>query len=292
MSVSVFHDNFYAMGTRFEVLFWGVSSATARPVYNEIYDEVTRLEATLSHYDEQSPISAINRNAGVKPVVVPPCVLSVLERCRHQWERTDGLFDVVAPSSTTGVGPSGDLEHHSVLTLSEDASTAFLSEKRTEIDLGGVGKGLALERVEDILDTHTVENALVSFGESSILTRGRHPHGDVWKLGISHISDRETSLCSFDLRDDALSTSGNTPRNEGTVRHPQTGRPKREYETVSVRTGSPVEAEVLSTALLLARPEEEREILRTYDPGRAVRISYDQQATHPDLTELTAPALS
>lgn len=292
MSVSLFHDNFYAMGTRFEVLFWGISSATARPVYNEIYNEVTWLEAALSHYDEQSPISAINRNAGVKPVVVPSRVLSVLGRCRHHWEQTEGLFNVIAPSSTIGERLSADRENHSVLTLSDDASTAFLGEKEVEIDLGGVGKGLALERVEDILDTHTIENALVSFGESSILTRGRHPHGDVWKLGISHISDRETSLCSFDLGDDALSTSGNTPRNEGTVRHPRTGRPKRDYETVSVRTSSPVEAEVLSTALLLANPEEERRILSTYDPVRAVRISYDQQATHPDLTELTHPALT
>jgi thiamine biosynthesis lipoprotein len=274
------------MGTRFEVLFWGVTATFARSVYNQMHHDIRQLETDLSHYDEKSPISAINRNAGVKPVVVPRRVLSVLQRCHTHREKTGGLFDVVARDAARSASGRNLSPAPSGLLLSEDAGTAFLRDEGARIDLGGIGKGLALERVEELLNTHNVDHALVSFGESSILTRGHHPHGDVWTLGVSHLGDPETSLYHFDLTNHTLSTSGNTPRNDGHLRHPRTGRPKQGIETVSVHTESPVEAEVLSTALLLADREETRRLLTTYAPIQAVRIAYDRDGTSPALTEL------
>jgi hypothetical protein len=59
-----------------------------------------------------------------------------------------------------------------------------------------------------------------------------------------------------------------------------------------VHTESPVEAEVLSTALLLANRAEQRRLLDAYAPLRAVRIAYDRRADHPDITELSQPTLT
>ncbi len=287
MSVDVFHDNFFAMGTRLETVFWGVEESYARSVFNEIYEVVDQLEKDLSHYDEKSPITAINKNAGVKAVPVPHTVMKALQQCRHHYEATDGIFDVtVRPNAANGEARAGIVSDFTRLSYSDEEGTAYLEERGMQIDLGGIGKGMALEQVEHILDEYQIENVLISFGESSILTRGHHPHGEVWKIGITDLHDKETSRYSFDLTDHALSTSGNTPRNEGQIYHPQTGRTVSGYHTVSVLTSSPVEAEVLSTALLVANSQEQRKLIKKYNPARAVRISYDKNGRGIDATEL------
>lgn len=297
MAASVFHDNFFAMGTRLEVVLWDVDEGFARGIYNDIHDRVKQLESDISHYDEKSPITAINKNAGVKPVPVSPRVLSLLQKCLRHSEKTGGLFDITAgsgggvvqqsfdssPATNSGIVTAGsDLLH-----LSSDEETAYLSRSDVTIDLGGVGKGMALGQVGTILDEYHVEHALVSFGESSILTRGRHPHGPHWKIGIRDMTDENTSRYGFKLNDHALSTSGNTPRNGGSVRHPRIGEAHIDYQTVSVLTSDPVEAEVLSTALLVADRSESRRLMRAYEPEEAVRIVYDANGQFRTLTEIT-----
>jgi thiamine biosynthesis lipoprotein len=152
--------------------------------------------------------------------------------------------------------------------------------------LGGIGKGYALENIKRYCSENRITNALINFGDSSVTTIGTHPHGDYWPIGIQHAFTSGSSIHTFALRDASLSTSGNTPNNRikfgdtGHILNPLTGKFQNETMTVSVVTTSPIEAEVLSTALFIASDKEKAEILNRFKPGEAIVISYNQSNEH------------
>ena len=54
----------------------------------------------------------------------------------------------------------------------------------TGYDLGAIGKGYALDLVNDYLESESIQNALVSMGTSSILALGRNRSGELWSIGV------------------------------------------------------------------------------------------------------------
>ena len=272
------------MGTRLDVIFWGLERLYAQNAFQAILNEVHRLESELSQYDEQSTIAAINRAAGMQPVQVSDEVFSVLSQCKHYYRQTSYMFDITATSGPASYANSFDADSVSTdspenyagaeaLELNAQHTTAFLPQKGMRIDPGGIGKGIALQNIKQILLQNGVYNAFISFGESSILGLGNHPYGDCWKVGVSLMDNSDQSVCSFELRDASLSTSG-TDKSDGHIIDPHTGKPSGKTGTVSVVSESPVEAEVLSTALLVAGEENRERILKRFNPERVVEITY------------------
>ena len=68
MSVDLYHNNFLAMGTRMDLIFWGVEHRYAHFIFQDIFNEVNRLESVLSRFDKDSLVSHINESAGIQPV--------------------------------------------------------------------------------------------------------------------------------------------------------------------------------------------------------------------------------
>jgi thiamine biosynthesis lipoprotein len=294
MSLELYHNNFFAMGTRMDVIFWGLERRFAQSVFQQIFNEVNRLEAFLSRFDEDSPVARINASSGIRPVEVTEELFSVLSQSREYQEQTNGLFDITAlPLIMAYSENKGENQHtiaraHEItgiekMKLNREDLTVFLEKKGMMIDLGGIGKGIALENLNRILDEQAITNAFISFGESSVLARGHHPYGDCWKIGIRHIEDSNQNVYSLDLKDVSLSTSGNTSEELRDIVHPKTGKHPDKISTTSVVSKSAVDAEVLSTALLLAGDEEKIEILEKLKPEKATEIVYNNN--QPDIKD-------
>ena len=71
------------------------------------------------------------------------------------------------------------------------------------------------------------------------------------------------------LNDKSMSTSGNAPSYSGHIRDPRTGQSCQGRKLVTVLSDNPLDAEVLSTVLMIAE-DEEREIIMTNFPESAV----------------------
>ena len=289
------------MGTRFDVVFPGMETSFAQSIFNEIKTEVQRLEKKLSRFLSESIIYEINQNAGKKDVNVDKEVWEVLTICEKYYHATLGFFDIsIFPlmqlwkikdeGMDKNIQPSGNeicnkleitgMKH--VRLNSENFSVKF-DRSGIEIDLGGFGKGYALEQVKNIIKKHNVKNAFISFGESSILALGHHPFGKNWEIGIQHIFEPGNSVFTFQMKDSSLSTSGISYFNKqveikkfGHVINPKTGYPVKGLRTVSVTSGSPVKAEILSTALLVADFRDKPVILQNFPGCRAVEIDYEK----------------
>ena len=296
--MEVFHHSFFAMGTRLDLVIPETHPEEGRHCADEIRSEVNRLERRLSRFDGASSVSTLNREAGVRSVMVDEEMTHILNLCLAYFESTKGAFDItLSPLGTlwreratqTHPSPPTSREIAAVkestgmdkLEIDTNNHSVRFHHPDLAIDLGGFGKGYALERVGELLAESGKENAFVSFGDSAVLGCGRHPHGTHWEVGVKHLFDQTRSVRSFRLSNQALSTSGTTPNNlqsaapwYGHIISPKSGKPVVGLRTVSVVSPSALDAEVLSTALT-SIPEEERDgILHPFEDLRAVEFVY------------------
>jgi thiamine biosynthesis lipoprotein len=126
----------------------------------------------------------------------------------------------------------------------------------SSVNLGGVAKGFALDRVRPLLRDHGVEAALLNFGQSSTWAVGAPPDGPGWRL-LARAPDGGFAGV-LTLRDRALSVSGSLGqwteiegRRYGHVLDPRSGRPLVRRREALVVAPSATLAEALSKALLV-----------------------------------------
>jgi thiamine biosynthesis lipoprotein len=159
-----------AMGTFFEVFLAGADGEHLEAVASAALEEVARLERLLSGYDPFSEVTRLNREAGRRPMRVDADVWDLLCACEGYRRRTGGFFDVTAAAGD-GVG-GGE-----ALLLDEGRRAVRLGRPGAALDLGGAGKGFALDRAGEVLRQFGVTSGLLHGGTSSVLAVGRHPDG-------------------------------------------------------------------------------------------------------------------
>ena len=149
-----------AMGTWFEVRLVGDDREHLAAVADAVFDEVERVERLLSRFDRRSEIARINREAGSRAVLVDREVLEVLLTCQAAWEETEGYFDVTA--SQRAERPANGTKFASI-TINQDARTVRFTRPGLALDLGGIGKGYALDRGAAIVVEQGVSFSLASW---------------------------------------------------------------------------------------------------------------------------------
>lgn len=253
----IFSQSRNAMGTVFAIHLYAESEPQALSFFEVAFEEVERLEETLSKFRPSSEICRINRLAATKPVTTDPEVFSLVEQSLFYSEQTAGAFDItVGPLMRTwgffraeGHFPD-EQELNAVrertgfekVLLNRDARTISFAIPGMELDLGAIGKGYAVDRAVEILREESVSAALVVAGSSTVYALGTPPEEDGWKIHVPDPLDRTRKISTVKLRDQAISTSGNYERF-----FELDGR--RYCHVMDPRTGIPVEG-VLQTTLI------------------------------------------
>jgi thiamine biosynthesis lipoprotein len=139
------------------------------------------------------------------------------------------------------------------------------------IDLGGIGKGYALDRLTSLLRSQGLSQALLDFGQSSIWALGIPPDAEGWHLLVQQPDGETADLIT--LRDQALSVSGSLGQTfvvngdrYGHVIDPRSGEPLRRDLLACVIAPSATQAEALSKALLILGEHEGVALLQRF-PG-------------------------
>ena len=296
----VFHRYCFSMNTRFSMVLVGIEPERAEALAVAVEHDLRAHERMMSRFDPESPVSDLNRRAAETAIQPPEGLWEILSLCRDFSRRTQGAFDITLwplnhlwrEHLGRGEEPTGEAieqaRRHTRfdrVQFDEAAHTVRFHSKGTSIDLGGFGKGYALERLAAGLRTAGVERAFLSFGESSVTVLGAHPYGPAWPVGVSNMFPPHEPVHTFPLRDASLSTSGTAPFNAaggprvlGQIIHPRSGRPIEGYRTLSVASPSGIEAEVLSTALLITPERDRAALLSGFSAASVVEIVYDSNA--------------
>jgi thiamine biosynthesis lipoprotein len=239
-----------AMGTYFEVVLAGDDDAHLQDVASAALDEVARLEGLLSHFDPASEVARINREAGQRPVRVDYEVWDILCTCREYRRKTGGFFDVTATSRARGERGTGD----GPFILDEERRTVRFGRPGLGIDLGGLGKGYALDRAAEIVRRFDVTCGLLHGGTSSVLAVGRHPDGRPWPVGVRDPfgDDLSAAIAQVPLAGQGFSCSAAPApgQAESDIIDPHRGTALTEQAACVVIAPTALEAEVLSTACL------------------------------------------
>jgi thiamine biosynthesis lipoprotein len=147
-----------------------------------------------------------------------------------------------------------------LLEIDEQAGTVCFLRDGVEINLGSVGKGWAIDRAVDLLGRRGVLNAFVHGGQSSVRTMGHRfsPDGGQkgWVVGLRHPLKPGKRLATFQLRDEALGTSGSgtrffveNGRKVGHILDPRCGQPAEGVLSATVVAATAADADALATAL-------------------------------------------
>lgn len=262
----MFHQTFGAMNTRFSMVLPAIDAQDGMQLAREVQALLRQQETMMSRFDAHGELSALNRTAAHAAMPVSDGLWHVLEACDRHHRMTAGAFDIAQ---------GGRLGHRGMhlLDLDPAARTLRFTAPGVHLDLGGIGKGIALDLAGQRLRERGVEQAFLSFGESSVSVIGRHPAADHWPVAVEHMFQSGTPLYRFDLRDQALSTSGNRS-GEAHIINPLSGRSMAGYRTVSVASASAADAEALSTALFVLEPAGRERVLKNYPGARAVEFDY------------------
>lgn len=258
----LFHGSImHAMGTRLDVLIVGLPQFEAVACWEEMEAEIERLSKLYNKFDEASELYTVNEHASKMPIPVEGELWKILTDCKQYHAMTCGYFDI-------------SLKDYNKVVLDASKRTVFFQDPSIQLDLGAFGKGYALESLRPILEKHTVNCALLNFGNSSVMAIGSHPHGDSWSIGVEKPTSPQEVLGVVELRDCSMSTSGNMPTHSSHIVDPHTGVYSSENKLVSIKTFSAVDAEVLSTSLVIAPDDMASEITANFIVDEYYSFSY------------------
>ncbi|HXY41131.1 MAG TPA: FAD:protein FMN transferase [Vicinamibacteria bacterium] len=265
-------DGRVTMGCTATVRACGAEAGVLQAAVAAALDEIDRLDALLSNYRRDSPLSRVNREAALGPVAVEPELFDFVALCLRWSRESDGAFDAtVGPLMRAwgffrGEGRVPDEAElrrareavgYRHVVLDPVARTVRFDRPGVELDPGGLGKGYAVDRAVEVLRRRGIASALVNLGGSSVYGLGGPPGGTAWQVAVRAPGTDRVAL-TVRLRDRALSVAGTDQRffeqdgvRYGHVMDPRTGLPAQGVLAVAVLSDSATDGDALDDVLLV-----------------------------------------
>ncbi len=288
------------MGSELRLTAATSDEASAVEAFEAVFQEFDRLENLLSNWRERSEVQQLNAAAGKQPVRIGTELRDILRAAKQVSEWTGGKFDV-----TFGVlsglwkfdyqNQDGTIPDHNevlrrikfidyrALDINETAGTAFLRREGMMVNLGGIGKGYAVDRAREILRKRGFRDFMIQFGGDIYVSgkSGDHP----WRLGIQDPRGTANRIfASIDLSDNTFSTSGDYARffiKDGRRYHhimdPSTGEPATGCRSVTIIAGNATIADGLSTGVFILGPEKGMALIESLPEVEGVIVTARNQ---------------
>ncbi len=262
---------FRAMGTDCQLIYRGPSRKQSVAFRDAAVAWVADFERKYSRYREDSLISAINRVAGQGWVETDAELESMFALCDHYHWSTGAVFDPTAlplqrlwnyqaeqPRIPNDDEIAAALKLVGWSKVQREPGRVRLAETGMAIDLGGIGKEYAVDRVIEQSKPFGITDILVDFGRD-VRACGLAPQGGPWRVGLEHPTDTGRCWGGVHVSNRAVTTSGDYLRGfefegnrYGHIIDPRTGRPiANGCHAASVVAPTCSEAGVLSTAALI-----------------------------------------
>ncbi len=265
-----------AMGTRVTIAVCPLGAgpqgeARAREAARSAFGEFGRLENLWTIWRPASDVSRINAAAGKGPVKVAPETIAVLQASLAGSRLTHGIFDITfwavgqlwnfetppgsrAPPALERIPTAAEVRARLKLVgwrhlhVDSRRRTAFLDRAGMRIDLGGIGKGAAVDRAVAMLRASGYRDFVVQAGGDLYCAgkNGRRP----WMVGIQHPRKKGAILGRVRVTDAAFSTSGD-------YEHFVIVNGVRYHHLIDLRTGFPARASESATVLVSTATEAE-----------------------------------
>jgi thiamine biosynthesis lipoprotein len=261
-----------AMATVYEVYTVHPDPQYAAQAAHATFDLVDRLERELSRFLPNSDITRINHLDAGESTRVAPSTLECLVIARHMFDLTGGAFDA---SIGTGL-PS--------LQIDADESSVRATTRGVRIDLGGIGKGYAVDLMAELLEEWDLRTSLVHGGFSSVLALDPPAGHEGWPLTLSDPRDASRVLDRLSVRQAALGASG--VRKVDHIVDPSSGEPVRRRQAAWTAVPRPpagaraaAVTDALTTACMLLTTDDIAALCRN-TPGLEAWVLEESEFLH------------
>lgn len=255
------HTSFFAMDTAVSVILPADCSPQAAK------EEIMSLSDSLDGYRSESVLTQLAENTSV----TDPDLAAIVSESRSLSARFGDAVSLSCGRVTKLWGiatdapcvPDADALQTALQTVDDsqirvDGNTVIIAEG-TELDLGSVAKGYALDRVSEIWQSEGVPYGICSM-RSAVLLYGEKPDGNLFSVQIQSPDDASQPLGTVSVPACFVATAGGyeryfTTENGETYCHIldlTTGYPVRsDLTTVTVFTDNGLKADYLSTLIFI-----------------------------------------
>ncbi len=290
------------------------SEADFQSMVTPIRDELDRYHKLFDIYHDYEGLNnlkTVNDRAAIAPVVVDTAILDLLEDCKDYYEATGGVFnpamggvlrlwhdareDGLNDPANAYLPDDSKLKEAAAhmdpshIVLDREASTVFLSDPALRLDVGGIAKGWAVQRV----CANAPEGLLISVGGNVYATGPKGADGTPWRVGIQNPSGSSQYLHTLKITGGSVVTSGSYQRAyavDGKLYHhiidPRTLYPAEGWTSVTVVCADSGLADVLSTSLFVLDREAGQALLDRYGAHAMWVDTEGEKFYSPDFREL------
>jgi len=245
------HRDQNIMGTRCMVELWAEDAAQGEAAIEAVFADMRRIDEAMSTYKSTSLVSKVNAEAAQHPVEVDEELFDLLTTSIEYSRLTEGAFDITYASvgfmydfrarerpEEAAIQAALPAVNYRYLELDPKARTVRFLHPGVRIDLGGIGKGHAVDRGIEILKARGFVHAMVNAGGDSRIIGDRF--GKPWIVGIRHPDREDEVIARIPLIDTAISTSGDYERffDEGGTRYHHIIDPKTGHSASRVRSAT------------------------------------------------------
>lgn len=273
----------HAMATSFELVIAqdDIDATYAAQAAAAVFQEVDRLEDELSRFRPTSDVWRLGQLKAGESIQVGLAAWDCIALAKAVHDDTAGAFDITIgplmslwrhaeqspkPPSDETLEQARSLVGMNLLQLEPAELRVTVQADQMVLDLGGVGKGYALDQAVDILREWSITRAMLNAGDSTVLAVDKPPDEEGWSVTLG---DGQQSML---LQDRALSGSGFAVKgahiiNPRTFR-PVPIRPERRYALAPTAALS----DALSTAFMVMDDGEIADLLKRYPQVEMVAL--------------------
>jgi len=301
--------------TRTEIAGYGESEEAFRLQADQIKEQLAyyhKLYDIYHTYEGINNLKTINDNAGIAPVKVDAEIIALMKLSKEMYELTAGKVNIAMGSvlslwhdyrergandpKNAKLPPMERLQEAAMYTdidqliIDEEASTVYLADPRMRLDVGGIGKGYAVQKAAEYAREQGADRLLISVG-GNVAAIGEKSADTPWKIGItdpdmqSNVNYAETVY----VKDRCIVTSGNYQRyyEVDGIRYchiidPATLMPADHFTSVTIITADSGVADALSTAVFTLPLEEGMAFVNGLDGVEAMWITEEGEIHYSD----------
>ncbi len=292
------HGEGKAMGTHVAFAAYTtptVDAAKARAAFDAALAEIRRVEALMTTWRPDSEVSRINAAAGKSAVTVGDETFAVIKESVHTSEISEGTFDITFHTLHGLWKFDEDLDPHPPtdkeikkrlaflgwrnIKLDDASKSVMLTKPETQISLGGIAKGYAVDKAAKVLESAGLVSFFVQAG-GDLFARGKKPDGSDWQAGIRDPRGKEGQFfAKLPLSDHAFSTAGDYERSyvvNGKRYHhiidPRSGQPATACRSVTIWAPDAFIADAIDDAVFILGPEKGLKLVESIDGVGAVIV--------------------
>jgi len=254
------------MDTFVELYFWGNDSEKVRDI---CWKKLEELDKKLDRFNTESEIYKINENSG-NWVEISNETEEILRKALNYAQISHGLFDpTIGPlmelwgfyNGKLYIPSNEELKRAMEKVNWEDVEISKgkvrLKRKGMSIDLGGIAKGYAVQKLLEISKNYNLERVYIDIG-GTIGVYGKPLDGDYFTIGIRHPRKEGKIIGRIKIKYGVVATSGDYQRffirNGKRYPHiinPKNGYPVSDMMSVTVVSDDGTSADALSTLFFI-----------------------------------------